>query len=105
MLALRVSINGAAPVVCGADDLAVLTASVTASGPLGPKTFDQHSRVAPDIYVRAGGLTSRPEGQADEHLGWMRHRELRVGDVVTIEVVSDDSPSEVVDRRPAKERA
>jgi hypothetical protein len=105
MLGLKVSINGGEPVVCGAEDLGVLMAGVHLAGQLGARTQHPRPGEAPDLWVRAGGLTSRPDDQGDEHINWIHHHALKVGDSVTIEIVRTETPSEPVDRTPARQRA
>jgi|JI10StandDraft_1071094.scaffolds.fasta_scaffold871525_2 hypothetical protein len=105
MLGLKVSINGAEPVICGAEDLHVLMAGVHLAGQLGSQTQHPRPSEPPDLWVRAGGMTSRPSGQTDEHLNWVRQDGLKVGDTVTIEVVQTDRPAVPIERTPASERA
>lgn len=105
LLALKVSINGAEPILCGAEDLSVLTAGVNLAGQLGTQTQHPRPGEPPDSWVRAGGLTSRPEGHVDEHINWIWQGGLQVGDVVTIEVVHTDQPSIPISRKPVKDRA
>src|SRR5687767_4129950 len=105
MLGLKVSINGGEPVVCGADDLGVLMAGVHLVGQLGARTHHPRPTEPPDLWMRAGGMTSRARGESDEHINWIHHHALKVGDTVTIEIVHTDKPSNPVDRRPARERA
>jgi hypothetical protein len=105
MLGLKVSINGADPVICGADDLGVLMAGVHLAGQLGARTSHPRPGEKPDLWMRAGGMTSRPRGEGDEHINWIHHHALKVGDTVTIEIVQTDKPSEPVDRSAARERA
>jgi hypothetical protein len=88
MLAVQIKINGKRLTVAGAEDLSVLSAIVSATGRLGRKTADfQKSRRKPDIWLSSGGLTARSGGVPDEHLHWIRHRLLKVGDRVSIRVV------------------
>ena len=104
-LALRVTINDEKPVIGGADDLAVLSAMVTLSGGLGPRTVRPKGRRKPDIDVRLGGLTSRPNEEPDEHLEWLKRRSLQVGDRVLVEVLNLSKPGRVVGRTPASGKA
>jgi hypothetical protein len=105
MIGLKVSINGGEPIVCAAEDLAVLVASVELYGPLGKLTREVRPGVEPKCRANAGGLTRRAVGQQDEHVDWIDQRVLSVGDTVTIEVIATDSPSSPVRHEPADGRA
>ena len=87
MIVLRVQVNGESPVVGGAKDLGVLNAIITAVGKLGGDASPCRSDEPPDIHLSLGGLTSRAANTPDEHVRWIGHRELRVGDKITIEVL------------------
>ena len=103
-LALRLTINDGKPVVGGADDLCVLSAMVTLNGALGPETVRPKGRrkaMKPDIDVRLGGLTSRPNEVPDEHLEWLKRRSLKVGDRVLIEVLETAKAGRIVSRSPS----
>lgn len=102
MLALKVSRNGQPPVVCGADDLAVLDASVSLAGRLGPATEHPRPDEPPDMWLKVAGLTSRAQGTSDEHLTWIRDFGLRVGDTITIVVVETEDPAPPTGRKVAK---
>jgi len=105
MLGMKVSINAGAPIICAPDDLSVLTAGVNLAGQLGIQTKHPRPGEPPQAWIRAGGLTSRPEGQVDEHIQWIWQDGLTVGDVVTIELVHTEQPSAPISRKPARERA
>jgi len=113
MLAIEVEVNGKRLAIAGAKDLSVLSAGISATGLLGPQTFEfrKTPNRAPNIHLRAGGLTSR-KSAPDEHLNWIDHLELKPGDTVTlrlVEVQEADAPtnaSPAVDKSPsADERA
>ena len=97
MLAVEVRVNGKRLAIAGAEDLSVLSAIVSATGRLGRKTSEfRRIRRKPDIWLSAGGLTARYGGVPDEHLNWIRHHLLKVGDRVSIRVVNvarADKPS------------
>jgi hypothetical protein len=59
MYAFKVSVNGEAPIVGGADDLGVLTAILTGSGRLGPSSVPRKNAKSPDFSFHLGGLTAR----------------------------------------------
>jgi len=96
MIAFEIKINGQSLGIAGAEDLAVLTAIVTAVGKLGPQSHGAYQRENDHhTEIRVGGLTSRAEAGADEHLDWIQQT-LKLGDVITITLVdatSTDSPS------------
>lgn len=105
MLGLKIKINNGEAIVGGADDLATLTAYVSAAGVLGPKTHHPRPDEPPDLWVTLRGLTSRPSPDSDEHLAWLQQHPLRVGDSITIEVVETEEPDVPVSRRLAGETA
>jgi hypothetical protein len=88
MIAVEVSLNGEQLTVAGSDELAVLSTIVNASGKLGPKShgtkFEDKDY---DLSMRVGGLTSRGDGQEDEHPLWVERTQLSIGDVVTVRLV------------------
>lgn len=92
MIGLVVYLNRKKLTVAGADDLAVLNAIVNAVGELGRATIPLSKRGKPDLWLSVSGLTSRPERTEDEHLSWVRHKRLRVGDKITVEVVRTERP-------------
>lgn len=92
MIALAVYLNGKKLAVAGTDDLCVLNAIVNAVGELGKSTVPIGKRGKPDLWLSVSGLTSRPDGASDEHLRWIGHRLLRVGDKITVQLVQTDRP-------------
>jgi hypothetical protein len=104
MYALRVQINDGPWTTAGADDLGVLTATISGSGQLGPDSFWEKEVGDPGFHFRVGGLTARPVGVTDEHLEWLSHVEVRVGDTVTVEVVQTAVADPVVSGKKAEER-
>ena len=102
MYALRLTINKRKPVVAGAKDLAVLSAVLSLVGRLGPETAGHRGR--PSMHVHLGGLTARPDNNADEHLNWLPHTKLKVGDRVLVEIIETDSVGRVVDRSRARDK-
>jgi hypothetical protein len=84
MIAFEVKLNGNRICIAGADDLAVLTASVTAGGDLGRKTVNH---CAPHIHYSVGGLTARPDPTKDVHMRWKSIAPLRLGDAIEIKVL------------------
>ena len=105
MIALEVRLNGKRICVAGAEDLAVLTAMVTASGPLGRKTVPVRSDEICDIYYRVGGLTGRCDESKDVHLTWRKFEPLGVGDSLQITILETrkaDRPRSRHKRRKTK---
>lgn len=88
MHALRVRINDEAPVIAGADDLGVLNATVTCVGKLGSGSRSPHEDEPADLFITVGGLTSRASTLPDEHLKWVSQRPLRIGDVISVEILN-----------------
>ncbi len=111
VLAIEVEVNGKRLAVAGATDLSVLSAGISATGLLGPDTFEfrKTPNRPPNIHLRAGGLTSR-KAVPDEHLNWVDHLELKPGDTVTlrlVEVENADAPtssSPAVDKSPTADQ-
>ncbi len=105
MFAIEVRLNGKRVALAGAEDLAVLSANVSATGLLGSKTFEyRKSRGGPDIWLHSGGLTSRSGGTPDEHLTWIKHRPLRVGDRVSIRVMEISRADKHVSSSTARQK-
>ena len=105
MYVLKIQVNQELPVVGGAEDLGVLSATVSGVGKLGPLAYPDRPEETFDFHVRLGGLTSRAQGVPDEHLDWMPHRELQVGDRVTIQLLEADAADPVLSGKAAKQKA
>ena len=101
MFALRLTINKRKPIVAGAEDLSVLSGIVSLVGRLGSETADS-DRGKPNMHVHLGGLTARPGKKPDEHLRWLPHTKLKVGDRVLLEIIETDRTGRVVERSKAK---
>ena len=104
MIGLAVYLNGKKLTVAGADDLSVLNAIVSGVGKLGKYTAPLGAGRKPDLWVTVGGLTHRGKGAQDEHLRWIGHKRLRVGDTIKVEVVRTDRPSRHIDATVAVPR-
>ncbi|MBV8380230.1 MAG: hypothetical protein JO369_05640 [Paucibacter sp.] len=104
MLILRVQVNEEPPVTGGANDLGVLNAIITAVGKLGDEARPGRPDEPPDIHLSLGGLTSRAAGAPDEHVRWVGHRELRVGDRVVVEVLEATSADPIESGYAARQR-
>jgi hypothetical protein len=101
MIGLTVYLNGKKLTVAGTEDLGVLNAIVNAVGELGKLTARIGKRRSADLWLSVGGLTRRPKGAEDEHLRWIRHKRLRVGDRITVQVVRTDQPDKSTGSTPA----
>jgi flagellar basal body L-ring protein FlgH len=104
MIALQVKLNGKRVCTAGAEDLSVLSTTVTAVGPLGTQTLPARPREEAEIHYSVRGLTGRQNQATDEHLLWQPLTHLKVGDVITIKVLETEradapSSSQPVDRR------
>jgi hypothetical protein len=104
MLVLRVQVNQEPPVVAGAQDLGVLNAIVTGVGKLGAESHPSRPDEPPDIHLSLGGLTARASGSGDEHLRWVSHRDLNVGDRVIVEILEAPYADPVESGHAAKQR-
>jgi hypothetical protein len=104
MYALKVCINNQKPIVGGADDLGVLTAIITATGRLGAHSSPSRDDETQEFSFRLGGLTSRPKGTTDEHLTWLSHDDLKVGDTVRVEIIETENVDPVVSGEEAQQR-
>jgi hypothetical protein len=91
MIGLAVYLNGKRMTVAGADDLCVLNAIVNAVGELGTSTVRVGKRRSVDLHLSVGGLTRRAKGK-DEHLRWIKHRRLKIGDKISVQIVQTDKP-------------
>jgi hypothetical protein len=101
MIAFHVSLNGKRICTAGAEDLAVLSAIVSAVGRLGANTIRARPREKVDINYSVRGLTRRTNNESDEHLLWKPLGRLRVGDVLTVKVLK----TKQVDRARSRHKA
>ena len=112
MIALEIHHNDVRLCVAGASDLGVLNAIVNAVGVLGADSvsFREDDDDEPDLFLSVGGLTSRKE-VPNEHLRWLEHTALSVGDCIKITLFDSDDVDppvnqiEAVPRAPSDERA
>jgi len=102
--AIKVQINDGPATLGGAPDLSVLTAILSAAGRLGPATVLKRDAVTPHFSFRLGGLTSRGEGQRDEHVGWLESNDLNLGDRVSLQIVETENPDPIVGGKEAEQR-
>ena len=102
MIALEVRKNGKKVCIAGAEDLAVLTTSITAVGKLGKETVQARpDETKGHIHYSVGGLTSRPNKDKDVHLRWKSVAPLKVGDVIEVRILE----TEKVDRAKSRIKA
>ena len=91
MLAFEVTLNGKRVCIAGAEDLAVLSTIISASGRLGPKTVPARpDDTSSSIYYSVGGLTGRKDPKKDVHLRWQSIVDLAVGDILQIRILETD---------------
>lgn len=105
MLAFRIQLNGQPAVTGGAEDLGVLTTTITAVGQLGPKAQRRRSDEEIEVHVRLGGLTSRGPGIEDEHLVWFEEHAVKPGDKIVVEIIETETPDPIESGSAAQERA
>jgi len=105
MIAFEVRLNGRRVCVAGAEDLAVLSAHVTASGRLGPKTVPARpDDVGGEVFYSVTGLTARPDPGRDVHVKWKSIEPLKVGDVIEVKVLDVKRADRAGSRRKAERR-
>ena len=105
MIALQVSLNGKHICVAGAEDLAVLTAHVTAVGRLGRKTVPARADETTErIHYSVGGLTARPDSKKDVHLRWKSIAPLRVGDVIQVKILETEKVNRATSRTKSNKK-
>jgi hypothetical protein len=102
MIAFEVRLNGKRICIAGAEDLTVLSTSISASGKLGPKTVparpDDTNR---EIFYSVGGLTARPDPEKDVHVRWKSIAPLKVGDVIEVKVLDVKKADRAKSRKKA----
>jgi hypothetical protein len=104
MIALEVKLNGKRVCIAGADDMAVLSADVTACGKLGKKTVPRRPN-ATEIYYSVGGLSPRPNGK-DIYPKWKLAAPLQVGDVLEVRILETEKVDRAISRNtPKRKRA
>jgi hypothetical protein len=101
MIGLAVYLNRKRLTVAGADDLAVLTAGITAVGDLGASTVPVHPKRSVDLHLHVGGLTRRANKMPDEHLAWVDLRRLKVGDRISVKIIRTAKPDKYGTAHPA----
>jgi hypothetical protein len=102
MYAFKVQINDEAPIIAGADDLGVLNATVTCVGKLGSDSHPAREDEPADLFITVGGLTLRASDVPNEHLKWVSQKPLRIGDVISVEVLDTPNVDAPVSRSNAR---
>jgi hypothetical protein len=99
MIALQIHHNDVPLCVAGASDLFVLNAIVNAVGTLGTDSVSPHEgeEEDPDLFLSVGGLTSRSKAP-NEHLRWLEHTPLAIGDCIKITLLEIDEVDLPVNR-------
>jgi hypothetical protein len=104
MYALKVRINAEPPIIAGADDLGVLNATVSCVGKLGISSGLGREDEPADLFITVGGVTSRASDLPDEHLKWVSQKPLRIGDVISVEVLDTPNADAPVSGKEAEKR-
>jgi hypothetical protein len=106
LLALEIFVNGRKVSLAGAEDISVLTGIVNAVGKLGKKTSkgkETHAK-GYDLWLTVGGLTDRADGTPNEHLRWVGHKKLKIGDRVEIRVRKATTADSPIESTPAESK-
>ena len=104
MIALEVKLNGKRVCIAGADDLGVLTTSVSAVGKLGKKSVPYRPDEKADIHFHVGGLTSRRNTEKDVHLKWKSVAPLKIGDIIQVRILETEKVDRAKSRTKAKRK-
>lgn len=104
MIAFEVLLNGKRICVAGAEDLSVLSTTITAAGKLGTKTVPRRPDETFDIHYHVGGLTSRPDPTKDVHVRWKSVEPLMVGDVLEVRVIETSKADRARSRKKAERK-
>jgi len=104
MHALKVRINDEAPVIAGADDLSVLSAAISCVGKLGNSSQSGREGEPADLFITVGGLTARAPEVPDEHFKWVSQRPLKIGDVISVEVLETHDVDAPISGEEAEKR-
>jgi hypothetical protein len=105
MIAFEVRLNGKRICIAGAEDLAVLNTTITASGKLGPKTSPARpNETNGEVFYSVGGMTARPDAEKDVHVRWRSIAPLHVGDILEVKVLDVKKADRPKSRRKAARR-
>ena len=83
----------------------MLSAIVSVTGRLGPKTAGEGDSEDHHFHIKLGGLTAGLGDVPDEHLGWFQRWEAKPGDRILIEIVESDVAPEPVERRNSDQKS
>jgi hypothetical protein len=97
MILLEVLRNGKLITRAGRADLGVLHAIVG-----GDAGGNESKRPGHDLNVHVGGMTSKRSG-LDEHLTWVGHMELTIGDEITVRIVESAEADAPRKQKPVDE--
>jgi hypothetical protein len=104
VIVFELLINGELVARAGAEDLSVLSQTVTARGVLGSASLGT-SNVKDRAILEASltGLTSRAGESPHVHYSWYQNRNLKIGDELTVRIVEglQADPSTSVPRSEA----
>jgi|ERR1041385_6676690 hypothetical protein len=105
MIAFEISLNGKRVCLAGGDDLAVLSACVTACGKLGKQTVPgRPDDTTGEIHYWVGGLTARRDPKKDVHVNWKSSAPLQVGDVIEVKVLETEEADRARSRTKANRK-
>jgi hypothetical protein len=104
MYAFKVRINDEVPIIAGADDLGVLNATVSCVGKLGSTSRPMLEDELGDLFITVGGRTSRASDVPDEHLKWVSQRPLKIGDLISVEVLDTPIADAPISGKEAEKR-
>ena len=105
MIALEVRKNGKRVCIAGAEDLAVLSTSISAVDKLGKKTVPARpDETTGEIHYSVGGLTARPDPKKDVHMNWKSVAPLRIGDVIEVRILETEKVDRAKSRTKAKRK-
>ena len=92
MILLEVLLNGEKLALAGTEDLCVLSATFNATGKLGRQSHGTKGEKSDhELFLHVGGLTSRKPPTEDEHLSWISHRQIDLGDEVVLRFSQGDA--------------
>ena len=100
MIVFEIVLNGEVVARAGADDLSVLSHTVTARGVLGGASGGTNNvRDGAILETSLTGLTSRGTDDPHVHKVW-HNRNLHLGDEVTVRIVDDSVADEPTTLKP-----
>ncbi len=92
MIVFELLVNGESVARAGANDLSVLSHTLTACGVLGEESLGTTTVKSGHVLELAlTGLTSRHSDLQNVHRQWYSSRELHVGDEVTVRILEVDA--------------